>query len=235
MNTGWIIFSGFGLGLLASVHCIAMCGPLAMNLPIYHQSKWQRLYSIILYNLGRAFTYMLLGFIMGFIGNSFKIAGFQNVLSITIGVLILFWFLNKKVSIFKINQTRIGKFFNDKYIHLLSLTLKTQYIFLFGAINGLLPCGMVYIALGSSLALGNPMQSSLFMLLFGWGTFPLMILVMYVAKSFYNRYRFQFGKMSNLIAVLVGVFLIYRGSGTFHLSLNDNPAKNSIICKPINR
>ncbi|HEX5113442.1 MAG TPA: sulfite exporter TauE/SafE family protein, partial [Saprospiraceae bacterium] len=90
MNELWYgIVSGLAIGAFGSLHCIGMCGPIALSLPTAGNSKMQSFLSIGLYNLGRAFTYGMSGILFGLIGSQFRVWGFQQVVSIVAGVVLL--------------------------------------------------------------------------------------------------------------------------------------------------
>src|SRR5690554_435655 len=84
-----MLFSAVILGLVSSLHCVGMCGPIAMMLPVDRQNKARKTLQIILYHLGRLLSYGFLGLIFGLIGRSLYLAGIQQQLSIVIGILII--------------------------------------------------------------------------------------------------------------------------------------------------
>lgn len=83
------MLEAFIFGFIGSFHCIGMCGPIAMALPISSNSLPKRIASIFVYNFGRVITYAVIGLVFGLIGLGFKLAGFQQSLSIALGCLIL--------------------------------------------------------------------------------------------------------------------------------------------------
>ena len=85
--------SAFFLGMIENLHCIGMCGPIALALPLNRESKIEIINGILQYNLGRIFTYSLLGFLIGFIGLSIHLIGLIQGLSIAtgIGIIIYAW------------------------------------------------------------------------------------------------------------------------------------------------
>jgi uncharacterized protein len=208
-----IFWSAILLGLGGSLHCVAMCGPIAMALPLTTRERWAVILQSLLYNLGRISTYGLLGFIFGWLGWGIALAGFQNVLSIGLGMALLIsalFTLSLEHSLFqfpffqrylqKVTQ-QLGK--------LLSIHNKSS-AYRIGLLNGLLPCGLVYIALAGSLATGNYFGGALYMILFGLGTLPLMLGTMLFgkwSKGFFVRFQ----KLVPYGLFLFGVYLIYRG------------------------
>ena len=83
------LFSAFLVGFLGSFHCVGMCGPIALALPLEKKSNWSFFSGRLLYNGGRVLTYSVLGLLVGIIGHTIAMAGFQKVLSIATGILIL--------------------------------------------------------------------------------------------------------------------------------------------------
>jgi len=209
-----MLLPAFLLGLLSSFHCIGMCGPLAMALPVQHFSTTQKSVSIFLYHVGRIVTYTLLGVLFGILGRHLFIAGFQQWGSITLGSIIFLVVGFKKL--FKTSYTLpFIKSFTDvlhNIIRYLWSKHSTLSSFLLGMTNGLLPCGMVYFALAGALSSTTIGGSILFMVLFGAGTLPLLFSVhfagtTYISLSFRNKTR----KLVPFFIASMGVLLILRG------------------------
>jgi sulfite exporter TauE/SafE len=205
------IIAGFGIGLAGSLHCVGMCGPLAMALPM-GQGRDQQILNILLYNSGRAITYGLLGLLFGWLGNNFFIAGYQQVLSISVGIgILLLYFINSS----KTNLFPFINRFTNAIKNALVTQMKSKSLFksslLVGILNGLLPCGMVYLAIGSAMATGSIQNGTLLMFSFGLGTIPLMTLLMIFGKSIKFSWRLQLKKALPIMVVCMSVLLILRG------------------------
>lgn len=229
------ILAGLGIGLIGSFHCIGMCGPIALSLPIYGKFKAEKLLLIILYNLGRACSYASLGLLFGYIGNQFFLFGYQRAFSISLGLLLLIFlfahqFLSSRFAI-------IDKVFNRVKSVLakrLQSTQNSYSYFLIGVANGFLPCGLVYLAIGSAMATGNMLYGAALMFVFGMGTFPLMISLMifgrFISVTFRNRMR----KMIPAFIVLTALVIILRGMnlGIPYLSpqLQENNGIEQVKC-----
>ena len=84
------LLAAISLGFLGSFHCIGMCGPIAFSIPVKRTSSTSVLAGSLIYNSGRIITYTIIGFLFGLLGQGIALAGWQNALSITLGVLILF-------------------------------------------------------------------------------------------------------------------------------------------------
>lgn len=206
------IIGGLGIGLLGSFHCVGMCGPIALVLPIRSDSKIERLFLIVLYNLGRATSYALLGLILGFVGNKFIAFGSQRVFTISIGILLLIYFIGSKYFKFKLPYfSQFNYKIKAKISQFLHSSPSPQNLFGVGIVNGLLPCGLVYLALGSALSLGNPLYSAALMIMFGLGTFPLMMSVMLFHKMIPISIRSKFQKMVPIFVLFTISLIILRG------------------------
>ena len=200
----------FFTGLIGSLHCAAMCGPLVMVLPVTAKTWYYELLQRVLYQAGRIATYSLLGFIVGFIGSGFSFLGWQQALSFITGlvfiIIALQYFTKFKSTQFNKLQLKIvvpvatamGKWLNNPYGS-----------FFAGSLHGFLPCGMLYIALLSSLNAGSPINGSTFMLFFGLGTTPFLLLAS-VASSFIRSLKMK-KYIIPVMYLVAGCFLITRG------------------------
>src|SRR6218665_2894585 len=169
------LLSALLMGGAGSLHCVGMCGPLALSLPL-SGSNGSRFIGSLLYNAGRVVTYAAIGLLFGLIGSSFKLAGLQQALSVTLGVLILLYLLLPQLGLFKKTDAGIQKWFAllRKRLSVLFQQKKMSSIFFIGILNGLLPCGLVYMAATVAIAAASVLNSALFMIFFGLGTLPLM-------------------------------------------------------------
>lgn len=208
------IWTALAIGFFGSFHCIGMCGPIALALPGSGESTFKLLTGRVLYNFGRVVTYAFLGAIFGFIGHSIALAGFQKGLSIALGIAVIASVLIKS-RYFNVLKNKLGT--NSFYDHLKKLIgrqfKKRGFITLFsiGILNGLLPCGFVYIGLAGSLTTGSITGGISYMALFGLGTFPAMM-AMSLAPGFFSiSFRRRINKAVPILAVIFGIYLIYRG------------------------
>ncbi len=206
------ILAGLGIGLLGSFHCIGMCGPIALSLPIYGKSKAEQLLLIVLYNLGRACSYASLGALFGFIGNQFFLFGYQRIFSITVGISILILlfagkYLPKHFSIIDSFYSKI----KSALVRLLQSSQNAYSYFLIGVANGFLPCGLVYIAIGAAMATGNTISGTALMFMFGLGTFPLMISLMIFGRFISVTFRNNMRKLVPVFISITALIIILRG------------------------
>lgn len=220
-----VLLSGYSIGILGSLHCVGMCGPIALSLPIHTLPNFQKWWVILLYNFGRTLTYAFLGLTFGIIGQTFSFFKIQRALSITAGIVLLLFLFGQ---IDKIQSLKIFNKFTSSIKVALSKQLQSQnkrfsYLFI-GILNGFLPCGLVYLGLTSAVSTGSMLKSSLLMIGFGLGTIPLMILVMVFGKFISLKLRRIINKILPILIFLLAILLILRGSnlGIPYLSPQEN-------------
>lgn len=203
-------------GLLGSFHCVGMCGPIAFMLPVDRTNNFKKLGQIFLYHFGRVLAYSIIGLVFGLVGKSLNLFGFQQQLSILIGVLMIavifiptkiFNRYNFSKPVFKIIsrvKSALGK----------ELKKKTPDTFLtIGFLNGFLPCGLVYMAVFGAIASGNALQGSLYMAMFGLGTIPLMTSAIYLGNFLNGQVRQRIRRAIPVFVVIIGCLFIVRGLG----------------------
>lgn len=210
-----VMLAAFTIGVAGSFHCVGMCGPLALSLPLNDDTWWNKLSGTFLYNAGRIIMYSVFGLVFGLIGKSFALFGYQQWVSIILGLLIItFVFLPKKVVAFKQNnmvllfferlRNSLSKFFSRK---------NHSSLFFIGILNGLLPCGLVYMAAAVAVTSGDVVSAVLFMAFFGLGTLPVMwsisLMGNYIGAGIRQKIRRAYPYMMGLMACL----LILRGMG----------------------
>lgn len=198
----------FFTGLFGSLHCVMMCGPLVMALPT-SQNTWTSLFQKLIYQAGRICTYGVVGFLAGSLGSILNILGFQQILSIVTGaVLVAIGFTHFTSSTSRWNQVQ-NKILAP-IIQVLSRWMARPGGSLYaGMLHGLIPCGMVYMALAGSLSTGSSFKGAEFMLYFGLGTSPLLLLTSF-APIFFRRLRVSKLLIPVLFLVSGGI-LIVRG------------------------
>lgn len=211
-----MLVSGLVLGLLGSLHCVGMCGPIAFMLPVDHSNSFKKVSQIGIYHFGRLLAYSIIGLVFGLLGKSLYIFGLQQQLSIAIGIIMIVLVLIPYKTISKYNLSRpINKIISKVKSNLgQALKKKTSDTFLtIGFLNGFLPCGLVYMAVFGSLATGSLLQGSLYMILFGLGTIPLMTSAIYLGKFLNSTIKQRIQKAIPVFVVVIGVLFILRGLG----------------------
>ncbi len=208
------LVSAIILGLLGSIHCLGMCGPLALALPHKETDKLSLTTDAAVYNAGRILTYAILGYLLGWLGVSVRMAGFQQGLSIAVGVVILLGVSMPAIlSHYRLAASFPNRIFNV-FRGVFASLLKQQgrgSLFSLGLLNGLLPCGLVYAALGASITTGDAVQSSFYMALFGFGTFPMMLSVSFFGAMASMDWRKRMARIVPASLVAVSLLLILRG------------------------
>ena len=193
---------------MGSFHCVGMCGPIVLAVP------GKSIFSKLLYNLGRAITYAIMGLVIGIIGEGFSLAGYQQTLSIMVGVTMLLIVLFTRYKHFDLPLSgSISKLWIFSKNRLTPL-FKSEALFapfLIGLINGLLPCGLVYAAIFAAVAMGGMLESSLYMILFGLGTAPLLIALSIFGNFLTPALRNKFNKAVPYMLGVVAVLIILRG------------------------
>ncbi len=210
----YALWPALTLGFLGSFHCVGMCGPIALALPLDRTNWVTKVSGAIVYNLGRAFVYALLGGLFGLLGQSFVIAGYQQTLSITLGVAILIMVLlpssfTNRFKVTSLIYSFIGKL--KQRIGLLFKKSSYSSLFLIGAFNGLLPCGLVYLGIAGAIATGNSLQGFAFMFVFGLGTLPAMLGLALASSSISLNFRNKINKAVPVFVVAMALLLILRG------------------------
>lgn len=227
----WI--SAFLTGLFGSFHCAGMCGPIALATPVVGRTPLEKAYGKLLYNAGRIVTYALLGMILGMFGTGLKLAGWQQSISIVAGVLIIIGVVFKSNRLSGIVGNPFGWF---KGSSRLFQSRTYTSLFIIGLINGLLPCGFVYIGLIGAVATQSVGGGMLFMTLFGLGTLPMMFGVSMVGQFLSQAVRSGINKVTPYLAICIACLFILRGLnlGIPYVSpeLNGEQTQVKECCKP---
>jgi sulfite exporter TauE/SafE len=208
------ILNGFLIGLFGSLHCVGMCGPLALALPLGQKTKTGKIMGGLAYNLGRSFTYAILGLIFGLIGAGLKLSGVQQWVSIACGIImVLSVVLPGLIKAPSAPAKVIGRLvapLKNKLGSLLKQN-KIHHLFLFGLLNGFLPCGLVYIAIAGAVAGSSLVESILFMFLFGLGTLPMMFAVVYFGNMMKSHLLNRLKRLIPVFVIIIGLLFIVRG------------------------
>lgn len=207
-----LLYTAFILGLAGSFHCVGMCGPIALSLPV--KNTGSRTWGILVYNMGRVLTYAILGSAVGLIGKGFALAGIQQKMSVAIGVLILLSLLLPGNILKRLRPNsvfyRAVAFLKGRLSDLFKRKSYTS-LFSIGLLNGLLPCGFVYIALAGAVVCCSVTNSMLYMALFGLGTIPLMMGISYLPHLLSINARTILRKTMPVLTFLFALLFIVRG------------------------
>ncbi len=230
-----MLWTALVLGLAGSFHCIGMCGPIAFVIPVDRSSKTRLIYQTFLYHTGRLISYSLIGLLFGLVGKGLYLAGFQQRLSILMGLIMIALVLIP-ISIF--NRYNFSKPFYKIIAQVkkklgIYLKLKSnKAIFSIGFFNGFLPCGLVYMALIGSISTGDASQGALYMALFGLGTVPMMTAALILGNFVNLTLRKKIQKAIPVFVVIIGLLFILRGLGLGIPYISPSDAKLQISNNP---
>lgn len=220
----------FMIGLLGSIHCIGMCGPLAFAVPTRKQGWMWLLFDKFTYQLGRICAYCTLGLITGIIGTQLWMAGLQQGLSIFSGILILCAACSR---IFRIQLLKMTPVFLLKPFHQLfhyALKHRANHLII-GAINGLLPCGFVYLAMAGALNTETTTKAISYMFWFGIGTSPLMFIATIGIGFTGSLLRKRINSIIPYFMLCLGIWFIFRGLELNIPYLSPKPSGNIAECR----
>jgi len=202
------------IGFGGSFHCIGMCGPIALALPVSGAGKIQFISGRILYNFGRIISYILMGALFGYLGGKVIMYGLQRILSISLGLIILLFLLippGKRMYLASFPAVKMRIIIlKDLMRKLFSVNSKLSLLFI-GILNGFLPCGFVYVGLAQASMAGDYLNGSLVMLMFGLGTFPVMTAVSFLGKLISLNFRRKLTRTLPYMAGILAIIFILRG------------------------
>ena len=199
----------FAMGLTGSLHCAGMCGPIMWVMPFSFMTGIRKWAGILLYHLGRISVYALLAVIL----HSFRVLfhpQIQQYISIALGSVLLIAGLLSFIPSSKFRvvlpwtnfvKSQLGKFMARPSIGVLLLT---------GMLNGLLPCGLVYMALAASITGADTQHAAMLMYAFGLGTMPMLI-GLTVLKSKLSFLHYQAKKWVPVVVFVFGSLFVLRG------------------------
>lgn len=226
-----MLYTAILLGLMGSLHCVGMCGPIAFMLPLDRTNRLKMFSQIFVYHFGRLAAYGIMGLAFGFFGKGLYVFGAQQKLSIFIGLLMILAVLIPAKSFNNYNFSkplfRLVSKIKSSLGH--QLQKKTTDTFLtIGFLNGFLPCGLVYMALFGSIAMASAGEGSLFMILFGLGTIPLMTSAAYLGNVLKTPLKKRIQQLIPIFVVVIGVLFIVRGLGLGIPYLSPSPVNEMI-------
>jgi len=193
-----------------------MCGPIAMMLPVDRSNPAKKVFQIILYHLGRLTAYGMLGLFFGILGKGLFLAGFQQKLSIVVGVMMIIFVI--------VPEKKLAQYNFSKPVYKLISKIKSHLgaqfkrkspdaLFTIGLLNGFLPCGLVYAALFGAIAMQSELLGVAYMVLYGIGTIPMMSAVVLLSNFITVPIRNRIQKLIPIVVILIGSLFIVRGMG----------------------
>jgi uncharacterized protein len=204
------LWTAFLLGLVGSLHCAGMCGPLALALPAAGDTTPAYVLGRVAYNAGRIVTYWLLGIVFGVVGYTLLVAGFQRWFSIALGVVLLLGlFASRRLALARPVTAAVNQLKSRMSVLLRRRSLVG--LAALGLLNGLLPCGLVYVACAGAAATGGTLAGASYMTAFGIGTVPMMLAISLSGKLVPTSLRLKLVKTVPVCVFLLATLLILRG------------------------
>jgi sulfite exporter TauE/SafE len=208
------IITAFFIGFFGSLHCIGMCGPIAIALPVPNSSNLSFVTGRLLYNIGRVVSYSILGGVFGLLGGRIALFVAQQFVSIALGgIVIIAVLLPQKHKNFFIQHSATQKIVQSIKSNIGNLFKKGTFsaMFLIGILNGFLPCGFVYIGLAGALASRDAISGAAVMILFGLGTVPAMFAASVLGKFINTGIRTKLRRATPYLAIVLALIFIMRG------------------------
>lgn len=230
-----MLYSALLFGLISSFHCIGMCGPIAMMLPVDRSNPAKKVFQIILYHLGRLTAYGMLGLFFGILGKGLFLAGFQQKLSIFVGIMMIIFVIVPEKKLAQYNFSKpIYKLISKVKSHLGAQFKRKSpdALFTIGLLNGFLPCGLVYAALFGAIAMQSELLGVAYMVLYGIGTIPMMSAVVLLSNFITVPVRNRIQKLIPIVVILIGSLFIVRGMGLDIPYISPNTTSLVVQAKP---
>ncbi len=209
-----MLYTAFIMGLIGSLHCVGMCGPIALMLPGNKEKRTRFIMGRLLYNSGRVLTYGIFGIGIGYFGEKIETLTSSSLLSLVLGSALLAGILVPAKLLRRFSPDGFIRHITQKIKSFVALLFKKHFMgvqFVFGLVNGLLPCGMVYAALSGAFLTAGPSEGFLFMVLFGIGTVPAMLGLSLGSTFFRGYFRLHFSKLIHITYGVLAIWLIVRG------------------------
>lgn len=213
MNAGDLLVP-LTLGLVGGLHCVQMCGPIALasGMGVESAASGRRLWAVSAYNLGRITTYALLGAVAGLAGTGLnlvgRLSGLRNTAALAAGILLLLGglitLLGPGLQLFRTWSVpaRVGRLLRTG-------SIRNRY--LLGLALGLLPCGLVYGALLKALESAGPLAGAATMAVFGLGTAPPLVAIGVFSAAVGRRLQRHSMLISGMALTITGILLVWRG------------------------
>ncbi len=208
------VITALMIGLVGSLHCIGMCGPIAVALPLGNKGWGYRVFGGLTYNVGRIISYAVLGAVFGLLGQGIEMAGLQKWASILIGAVMVLSVIAPAIFKGKVKLEQILFGYAGKMIGKFRKLFKISSIpslFTIGILNGFLPCGLVYVAIAGAINTNSITDGVFFMILFGLGTLPVMLAMPLLGNMVGVKFRKKYSFVLDVFIVVLGILFILRG------------------------
>jgi uncharacterized protein len=226
-----MLFTAFVLGFAGSLHCLGMCSPLVIAVtPVRAPFLLNR----VINNAGRILTYGILGASTKGLGYLLPSTGFGDVLSVILGCVLIVMGLagitRISIPVVSSGMTRFSGVLRSAFSQFVSRKGVIAFAGM-GMINGLLPCGLTYLALVASMSVQGLASAFIYMIVFGAGTLPVMLGLSSVVQRTLNRLNFDFRKAATLALIGVGILLLTRGLSSQDHSTDQVSADGISVCR----
>jgi uncharacterized protein len=220
------------MGLAGSLHCAGMCSPLAMAIT----SHKPFLLNKVIYNTGRVLVYGIGGMVAASLGSMIMITSYQAVVSFAVGAVFLLLGIGAitgvPIPFFSKAVNRFTNWIRSRFQFWLQRKNAVAQLVM-GMLNGLMPCGLTYLALTYCFILPSAIDGFWFMMAFGLGTWPVMIGFTWLLGIGWNKLRFNYQRATTIVFISIGLWLMVRVMmqhpvGHSHLTIQ-NPAEE-IVC-----
>lgn len=208
------LITALTIGLVGSLHCAGMCGPIAIAIPLARESWLKKISGGLLYNFGRILTYGVLGALFGLLGRGIHLAGLQQWASILIGIIMILSVLFPFVFREKIKIDNLFSGYSGRLTAGFRKLFKNESmisLFFIGLLNGLLPCGLVYVAIAGAINTNDVLMGIAFMMLFGLGTAPMLLGISLAGNMISLGLKKRISKIVPAFVIVLGIIFILRG------------------------
>ena len=183
----------------------------------------------IAYNAGRIVTYCLMGIVFGLAGWTFLLAGLQRWVSIALGVALLVGlFASRKLALLNPVTAAVNQLKSRMSVLLRRRSFAALAVL--GLLNGLLPCGLVYVACAGAAATGGIFAGAQYMAAFGLGTVPMMLAISLSGSLVPASLRLKLVKTIPVCVFLLGTLLILRGMSLGIPYLSPDMSGSGVAC-----
>lgn len=220
----WEFYLIFGFGLLSSLHCVQMCGPIVLSFTLpsgaAHIKRANPALLHLAYNAGRVTTYSALGALAGLVGGTVnltgRLAGLEHAAAIVTGALmivvgLLLTDILPQRYFRRLDPLRLtSRLVRPLGRRVTSPSLSSKFVL--GLLLGFLPCGLIYAALLKAMATGNALAGALTMAAFGLGTAGALFAVGLFSSALSFRLNRWGSRLAAISILLLGVFILLRGA-----------------------
>ncbi|MGE3311344.1 MAG: sulfite exporter TauE/SafE family protein [Limisphaerales bacterium] len=223
--------TAFILGIVGGLHCAGMCGPLMLALPVVGRTRARFVAGRLAYQSGRIGVYAGLGALFGTLGHTLMLAGVQRWVSLALGFVILAGLLvSPRLLQFPLLVTGVGRLKRLMAGYLNRRTLPAMTVL--GALNGLLPCGLVYAACAAAAASEGTLAGATYLFVFGLGTTPMMLGISLSGRVVPVAVRLRLRHLAPVSMGLVAGLLVLRGLGLGIPLVSPDLSRSDSCCLP---